>query len=172
VKAAFAPAVIQLQNRTIGVRYAKPSKTIGIVPEIKNARAETQMRIATFVIGVLVAIGSPTALAQPAPRPASDAETAAARDQFERDVRPLLVRRCYQCHSTQAKKQKGELTLDTRDGLLRGGSRGTLFVAGQTDASLLLAAIGYQDDELQMPPSGKLPDEEIAVLNGRRIRSC
>ena len=37
-------------------------------------------------------------------------------------------------------------------------------VAGNPEASRLIRAIGYQDNELQMPPDSKLPDEAISVL--------
>ncbi|MFM8470591.1 MAG: c-type cytochrome domain-containing protein, partial [Limisphaerales bacterium] len=40
---------------------------------------------------------------------------------FEKRVRPVLVERCYECHSTTAKKLKGGLALDTRAGVLKGG---------------------------------------------------
>ena len=46
-----------------------------------------------------------------------------------------------------------------------GGSSGPVVVAGDPNASRLIRAIGYQDNELQMPPDSKLPDEAIAILN-------
>ncbi|HZT81352.1 MAG TPA: c-type cytochrome domain-containing protein [Gemmataceae bacterium] len=95
------------------------------------------------------------------PRPAL---SAADRDFFERKVRPLLVERCYQCHSAQAKKRRGGLLLDSRGAILRGGDTGPAVVPGQPDKSLLLRAVGYGDERLQMPPKGKLPDRDIAVL--------
>jgi hypothetical protein len=79
---------------------------------------------------------------------------------FEKKVRPVLVEHCYQCHSAQAKKVKGGLLLDTRDGLRRGGESGPALVPGDPDASLLLKALRYEDHE--MPPAGKLPAAVIA----------
>ena len=38
---------------------------------------------------------------------------------FETKIRPVLVAECYECHD--AKKQKGDLRLDYRGGLLKGG---------------------------------------------------
>lgn len=82
---------------------------------------------------------------------------------FEKEVRPLLVTHCYQCHSAD-KKQKGGLLLDSREGLLTGGDNGPALVPGKPDDSRLVDAIRYDDTDLRMPPKGKLKDEEIAVL--------
>ena len=51
-------------------------------------------------------------------------------DFFEKHIRPVLVSQCYQCHSASAKELKGELRLDTREGLRKGGESGAIFVAG------------------------------------------
>ncbi len=83
---------------------------------------------------------------------------------FESRVRPLLVERCHQCHSAKAKKQRGGLLLDSRAGVLEGGDTGPAVDPARPEASLLLKAVGYTDTALQMPPTGKLPAREIAVL--------
>ncbi len=83
---------------------------------------------------------------------------------FEREVRPLLVTHCYECHSTTSDKLGGGLLLDHRAGWQRGGDSGTPVVAGEPDKSLLIQAVRYTDDSVQMPPAGKLPDEAIHVL--------
>src|SRR5262249_20691685 len=73
---------------------------------------------------------------------------------FEKKIRPVLVEHCYSCHSQDAKKIRGGLLLDTRDGLLKGGESGPAIVAGTPAKSLLLHAL-RQTDELRMPPKGK-----------------
>ena len=83
---------------------------------------------------------------------------------FESKVRPLLVNRCHDCHSTKAKKVKGHLLLDNRAAILKGGESGPAVVPGQPDKSLLIQAVRYLKDDVQMPPKGKLPASEIAVL--------
>lgn len=83
---------------------------------------------------------------------------------FENRVRPILVDRCYKCHSHDADKVKGGLLLDTREGLLHGGESGPAVVPGKPDDSLLITAIRYTDDTLQMPKDNKLSDQEIADL--------
>src|SRR5690349_7906699 len=62
-------------------------------------------------------------------------------DLFEKKIRPVLVEHCYACHSQEAKKVRGELLLDTRDGLLTGGKSGAAIVPGAPAKSLLLKAL-------------------------------
>ena len=79
---------------------------------------------------------------------------------FEKRIRPVLVARCYKCHSAEAKEVKGELLLDTRAGLRKGGASGTALVPGNARESRLLQAICY--DGLEMPPDGRLSPQVIA----------
>src|SRR5207247_1527829 len=82
---------------------------------------------------------------------------------FEQNVRPLLVARCYECHSREAKKLRGALYLDSQAGWQKGGDSGPAIVPGDPDKSLLVKAVRYADD-LQMPPKGKLSAKEIDLL--------
>ena len=75
---------------------------------------------------------------------------------FEKKIRPVLVERCYKCHSADSKKVKGKLLLDTREGLLKGGESGPAIIAGKPEKSLLISALQYED--LEMPPKNKLPE--------------
>ena len=43
--------------------------------------------------------------------------TAAELAFFEKKIRPVLVQRCYKCHSAKSEKLKGGLLLDTRAGI-------------------------------------------------------
>ncbi|MEZ5942537.1 MAG: PSD1 and planctomycete cytochrome C domain-containing protein [Planctomycetaceae bacterium] len=84
-------------------------------------------------------------------------------DFFEKQVRPLLVERCYKCHS--GAKAGGGLSLESAKGWQRGGESGPALVPGKPGESLLVDAIHYRT--LEMPPpeaGGKLSDEQIAVL--------
>ena len=90
---------------------------------------------------------------------------------FEKKIRPVLVKHCYECHSADAKKLGGGLLLDHREGLRKGGETGSALMVGKPDESLLIKAIRYADDSLKMPPKGKLPADVIAdfeawVMNG------
>ena len=84
---------------------------------------------------------------------------------FEKNIRPVLVSKCYDCHSAKAEKVKGGLLLDSRDSMLKGGDTGPSVVPGKLDESLIIAALRYTDKDTQMPPQksgGKLSDEVIA----------
>ena len=82
---------------------------------------------------------------------------------FEKEVRPLLAARCFECHSAERGSPKGGLSLDSRVGLLTGGDTGPAVVLDKPAESLLVSSINY-GDLYQMPPKSKLPPEEIAVL--------
>ncbi len=86
------------------------------------------------------------------------------REFFESKVRPILVERCYECHASNSKTVRGGLLLDTREATLKGGDTGPGLVAGNTEESLLIQAIQYEDPVLKMPPKGKLAEGEIALL--------
>ena len=84
-------------------------------------------------------------------------------DFFERRIRPVLVEHCYACHSSEAARKKtlkGELQLDTHEGVRRGGSSGPAVVPGKVEDSLLISAITHESFE--MPPTGKLSEAVIA----------
>jgi mono/diheme cytochrome c family protein len=81
---------------------------------------------------------------------------------FEKRIQPILKQRCYKCHSHESGKAKGGLVLDSRAGWQTGGSEGPAIVLGKPGESLLLQAVRYESYE--MPPKGKLPDDEIALL--------
>ncbi len=83
---------------------------------------------------------------------------------FEKIIRPLLDQHCYKCHSQQANEVEGELLLDSKAGWQLGGSRGPAVVPGKPDQSLLIEAVRYKNADLQMPPDGKLADNQIAAL--------
>jgi mono/diheme cytochrome c family protein len=83
---------------------------------------------------------------------------------FAKTVRPLFARKCFECHSSKADELKGNLKLETMDQVLKGGATGPAVVAGDVENSFLLRAIRYQEDDFQMPPSGRLPDEDIALV--------
>ena len=76
---------------------------------------------------------------------------------FESKIRPVLVKHCYECHSTESGKARGGLKVDSRDALQSGGDSGPAVVAKSLIESELYQALLYHDDGWQMPPKGKLP---------------
>ena len=81
---------------------------------------------------------------------------------FEKEVRPIFVEHCQECHSPA--KRSGGLTIASRDLLLKGGDTGPSILPGNPDESELILAVRYDPSGYQMPPDGKLPDELIATL--------
>src|SRR4051812_28913546 len=81
-------------------------------------------------------------------------------DFFEKNIRPVFVAKCYQCHSASSKELKGELRLDTREGVRKGGESGQVVVPGKPDESLLIRALRHEEG-MEMPPKDKLPDSVI-----------
>src|SRR3954469_12261374 len=64
---------------------------------------------------------------------------------FESKIRPVLVERCQECHSTRLKKPKGNLSLDTREGIRKGGNSGPAVVPGDLESSVLFQATAGAD---------------------------
>ncbi len=95
----------------------------------------------------------------------AEVDRQAATEFFEKKIRPLLIQRCDECHSTKKSDESGHLALDNRTSLLAGGSRGPALVAGKPDDSLLIQAVRYVNPKLQMPPDGKLAEVEIELLS-------
>jgi hypothetical protein len=90
--------------------------------------------------------------------------TAAQLEFFEKRIRPVLVEQCYKCHSAEAEKEKklkGGLRLDTKAGWEKGGDTGKAIVPGKPNEGTLLKSLKYGDENLQMPPKGKLADAVI-----------
>ena len=90
------------------------------------------------------------------------------RSFFEGKVRPLLSMRCFACHSKDAEangKLKAGLKMDSLAGLLKGGDTGSALVPGDLEASAIIEAVHYKNEDMAMPPKGKLSDTEIGILS-------
>ena len=83
---------------------------------------------------------------------------------FEKKIRPLLIKHCYECHSEEAEERQGGLLLDRRSGWIEGGDTTKAVIPGEPAASLLIKAVRYADENLQMPPEEKLKPEQIKLL--------
>ena len=97
--------------------------------------------------------------------PRTSASSSATPEQlqfFESRIRPMLVQHCYSCHSAGSKKIGGNLQVDSRPALERGGDTEPAIVPYDTEASLLMTAIRQTDPGLRMPPKSKLSPNEIA----------
>jgi hypothetical protein len=87
------------------------------------------------------------------------APTAADLEFFETRIRPVLATECYECHD--AKKQKGELRLDYRDALLKGGESGPTLIPGDAKRSLLIQSLTHEHPEIQMPKKRPKLDAKV-----------
>ncbi|MCG2459371.1 DUF1553 domain-containing protein [Flavobacteriaceae bacterium F89] len=85
-------------------------------------------------------------------------------DDLNMEVRAIIAHNCYQCHSEN--KQKGELVLENKRGVFKGGKSGEIIVAGNPEKSELYRRISLSpDDDDVMPKKGKvLKNNEIALI--------
>ena len=81
---------------------------------------------------------------------------------FEEYIRPLFHTHCSECHGEE--KQESGLRIDHRASFFAGGESGPILSADKADESLLLEAIRYDNEDLQMPPEHPLPSEAVALL--------
>jgi hypothetical protein len=84
--------------------------------------------------------------------------------EFDRDIRPILMSRCFDCHDSQT--QQSQLRLDDVTGILRGGDSGEpLFVSGSSSDSLIIQRITAENSPERMPPEGdRVTAEQVNLL--------
>ena len=83
---------------------------------------------------------------------------------FEKNVRPLFVEKCMGCHGSGSAPAMSGLRLDSREALLKGGTRGPSIVSGKPEESLLVRVVRHSEGAVKMPPGKKLSDAEIVAL--------
>ena len=81
---------------------------------------------------------------------------------FAKQVEPILAQKCHSCHGPDV--QQSGLRLDKRQNAMRGGDYGPVIVPGKSAESKLIRRVVNGDGGMQMPPSGPLSSDEIAVL--------
>jgi cytochrome c553 len=130
--------------------------------ESGDASAQLVVRIrrlvGSFKFRLLLAVAQLMVFCQPA-----FSDSSASVEFFEKKVRPILVGNCYSCHSAST-KPSGNLRVDDRNGMIRGGDSGPAVVPGHPEKSLMLRAVSYADDDLKMPPKKQLSAEQVANL--------
>jgi hypothetical protein len=82
---------------------------------------------------------------------------------YDKDIEPILVKKCLVCHGGQVKEGKFDLT--SYDTMMKGGKRMKPLVAGKAHESLLYKVSGRTEKPF-MPPKGEVPltPEELALL--------
>ncbi len=80
------------------------------------------------------------------------------------EVRSIFAHNCYKCHSSE--KMKGELRLDKKVFVMKGGESGDVISPGHPEESEMIRRLQLpREDEESMPPKGKtLSEKEIATL--------
>jgi len=82
---------------------------------------------------------------------------------FEKQIKPVLVKYCYECHSG-SDDISGGLRLDSPSGMRRGGDTGPVLIAHDAKKSLLIRVLRHEAGLSGMPPKGRLPDEAIEIF--------
>ncbi len=82
--------------------------------------------------------------------------------EFERDIRPLFQKHCYECHGPEM--QEAGLRLDLKASAFTGGDSGESIVAGKSGESRLYLYVSGADPDIIMPPEAKLADESVALI--------
>src|SRR5437867_8983091 len=87
-----------------------------------------------------------------------------AKVDFARDIQPIFIKRCYECHGPD--KQKHDLRLDRKADALKGGKSGKpLLLPGKSAESEIIARVTSQDPDEVMPAKGeRLTAEQIGLL--------
>jgi mono/diheme cytochrome c family protein len=132
------------------------------------SETESMPRLLPFLVLFIVASTATSTIATETEATETDAKETVAKETvakeaerfFESQVRPLLIERCHKCHGGEM--QKGQLRLDSRAAILAGGENGAAVVPGKPEESLVMEAIRHESFE--MPPDGKLSDDEIAAI--------
>lgn len=149
----------------ISLRSLRPTRSSDFERGSFSTVVQSSIYLSVRVLFYWFLISLPRPLAAEEANTASHTETKALSpeqlDFFEKQVRPVLVEHCYECHSERA---DGGLKIDSREGLLRGGDSGAALIPGNSDTSLLIEAVRYQNLDFQMPPQGKLGLAQIAAL--------
>ncbi len=83
---------------------------------------------------------------------------------FARDIQPIFIKRCYECHGPD--KQKSDFRLDLKPDAARGGkSEKPFWVVGKSSESQLIKRVTSSDPDEQMPSKGeRLTAEQIGFL--------
>lgn len=109
----------------------------------------------------------PNLLLFPPPVVQAKPEASEAERLFALSVKPMLVEKCFACHGEDPEEIKGELNLMTLAATLKGGEMSEkVLVPGDAKASVMLTAVKWADEDLEMPPkeNDRLSPGQIAAL--------
>lgn len=115
--------------------------------------------LGTLALGLLAAASA----VGEGPSDKATATEQGARPEYNRDIRPLLTRNCFECHGPDAETRAADLRLDVRQEAIDYGA----IVPGSSDDSLVIERIFESDPDYRMPPVDShktLTDSEKQLL--------
>ena len=153
---AFQEAMAKAGNKDLSINLGvdKDLRSANMVARLKEQRAKSE------------------ASAKEAAAKAAEAEakrlTAIKEPKFDKDILPIINRRCTECHGKD--KQKGKLRLDSFAELNKGADGEKIVIVSKPGESELLARIILPDsDDDRMPPKGNRLSKATAELIKRWI---
>src|SRR5438309_9536496 len=88
---------------------------------------------------------------------------AARKIDFAKEIKPIFEASCIKCHGRG--RTKGDLSIESRDTLLKGGESGPAIVPGKSEESRVIELVAGLDPDSVMPQKGKrLTPEQIGLL--------
>jgi hypothetical protein len=112
---------------------------------------------AAFLTGLAISVTSQAADAPDVHGPRKALPPASTKEgvTFDKDIKPLFEASCVKCHG--AEKAKGDLRLNTREGVLKGGEEGPVLKEGDSANSVIVKSIGRINPKTMMPPPPRKP---------------
>ncbi len=142
----------------VKVRQMKPALLI-------TSLAAMVMIVVTGHLGANITHGDDFLLAPVIPEKQKPVVLFEDAEVYANMVQPILEAKCISCHNS--KKAKGELVMETKELLLKGGKDGKLWDSTQTDFGLMMQRVHLPlESRKHMPPQGKpqLTDDEMEIL--------
>ena len=130
------------------------------------AVAASLYRLKLCLVINLLLMASSSFAADAKPTPIADLKHDGPVD-FEKEILPILKKNCTACHNKS--KAESNLSLESPETILKGGSSGPGVVAGKGSDSLVITRAAIADDE-QMPPADnkvgakRLTSNELGLL--------
>jgi mono/diheme cytochrome c family protein len=121
------------------------------------------MRRSFLVLISVVVLGAIWGCGGSSSTPVTVVKTADGKVSYSQTIQPVLMDSCGSCHSE--KRAKGGLVLASYSGLMKGGNRGAVVIAGNADESQIIGSV-ERTKEPHMPPAfaGDMPTQGIAAL--------
>ncbi len=153
---SFQAAMAKSGNKDLSINIGvdKDFKSVNTVARLKVQRAASEK--------------SAKEAAAKAAKAEAEKYAAIKEPKFDKDILPVIQRRCTECHGKD--KQKGKLRLDSFAELQKGADGESVVTAGKAGESSLLVRISLPDsDDERMPPKGNRLSDPVNELIKRWI---